>query len=93
MEKVLEVGCMRAQDTDKVRTIITPLATTGLRLTECMSLRKDGVDLDTRGLKIVGKDGKRRVVPLLESTAQMLASYLEARSLDSPFVFQGRMLL
>jgi len=89
VEKVLEVGCLRAQDSLKMRTVIVLLATTGLRLTECMSLRKDGVDLEARELRILGKGGRRRVVPLLESTAQMLAGYLGERPSDSPFVFPG----
>ena len=89
VEKVLEAGCMRAQDSLKMRTVIVLLATTGLRLTECMSLRKDGVDLEARELKVLGKGNKRRVVPLLESTADMLTNYLEERPSDSPYVFPG----
>ncbi|MFC1914210.1 tyrosine-type recombinase/integrase [Chloroflexota bacterium] len=87
VKKVLEAGCLRAQDSLKIRTVV--VATTGLRLTECMSLRKDGVDLEARELKVLGKVGKRRVVPLLESTAQILAYYLEERKSDSPYVFPG----
>ncbi len=89
VEKVLEIGCLRAQDSMKIRTVVILLATTGLRLTECMSLKKDSIDLDSKELKILGKGGKRRVVPLLESTAEMLAGYMEARQSDSPFVFPG----
>lgn len=89
VEKVLEVGFHRAQDALKMRTVVLLLATTGLRLTECMSLRRDGVDLEARELRVVGKGNKRRVVPLLESTAQALAAYLEERLSDSPFVFPG----
>ena len=73
-----------------MRTIIVLLATTGLRLKECMSLRKDGVDLEARELRVLGKGNKRRVVPLLESTAGMLANYLEERPSESPYVFPGR---
>lgn len=80
VQKVLEVGCARANDSLKIRTVIVLLATTGVRLTECMSLRKDGIDLEARELRIVGKGGKRRVVPLLETTAEMLASYMGVRS-------------
>ncbi|MFC2018678.1 tyrosine-type recombinase/integrase [Chloroflexota bacterium] len=89
VERVLEEGCLRAQDSLKMRTVIVLLATTGLRLTECMSLRKDGVDMDARELRVLGKGGRRRVVPLLESTAEMLAKYLEGRPSDSPYVFPG----
>ena len=90
VEKVLEAGCLRAQDSLKMRAVIVLLATTGLRLTECMSLRKDGVDLGAKELKVLGKGNKRRVVPLLESTADMLAGYLEERPSESPYVFSGR---
>lgn len=89
VKKVLEVGCVRANDSLKLRTIIVLLATTGLRLTECMSLRRDGVDLEARELRIVGKGNKRRVVPLLESTANMLSDYIEERQSDSPYIFPG----
>lgn len=89
VEKVLEVGCLRANDSLKIRTVIVLLATTGLRLTECMSLKKDFIDLDTKELRILGKGNKRRVVPLLESTSQMLAAYLEERQSDSSFIFPG----
>jgi site-specific recombinase XerD len=88
--KVLEAGCARAQDSLKMRTVVLLLATTGLRLTECMSLRQDCVDLEARELRVAGKGGKRRVVPLLESTAGALASYLNERRPDPPFVFPGR---
>jgi site-specific recombinase XerD len=90
VERVLGVGCARSQDSDKIRTIIVLLATTGLRLTEGLSLRKDAIDFGARELRIVGKGGKPRVVPLLEGTAEMLTAYIETRPSDSPFVFPGR---
>ena len=89
VERVLEAGFMRAQDELKMRTVVTLLATTGLRLTECMSLRRDGVDLEARELRVLGKGNKRRVVPLLDSTAEALNHYLEERQSDSPFIFPG----
>jgi site-specific recombinase XerD len=88
--KVLEAGCARARDSLKTRTVVILLATTGLRLTECMSLRQDCVDLEAKELRVLGKGGKRRVVPLLDSTAGALAAYLGERRPDSPFVFPGR---
>jgi len=48
-----------------------------------MSLRKDGVDLEARELMVTGKGGKRRVVPLLESTAEM-RQWIETPPLGTP---------
>ncbi|MFC2001704.1 tyrosine-type recombinase/integrase [Chloroflexota bacterium] len=90
VKKVLAVGCLRAQDTDKIRTIITLLATTGLRITEAASLRKDCIDLEALELRIRGKGDKHRVVPLLLNTANTLREYLERRPGDSPFIFPGK---
>jgi site-specific recombinase XerD len=89
VQRVLEIGFMRAQDADKMRTVVTLLMTTGLRLTECMSLRKESVDLDKRELTVVGKGGKRRVVPLVQMTTDALRDYTEKRPSDSPFLFPG----
>lgn len=90
VEKVLEVGCHRARDADKLRMIIVLLATTGLRLTEAASIRKESIDFKARELRIIGKGRKLRVVPLLPEIAEALRGYVERQPGDSPFVFPGR---
>jgi site-specific recombinase XerD len=90
VQKVLEVGFARAQDADKMRTVVTILMTTGLRLTECMSLPKQSIDLDKRQLMVVGKGRKRRVVPLVQMTTDTLKGYMERHPSDSPFLFPGK---
>ena len=90
VERVLEVGYARARDSDKIRTVIVVLVTTGRRLTECMSIRKENIDLDKCELNVIGKGDKRRVVPLLETTRDMLAWYTEMYPSDSPFLFPGK---
>lgn len=90
VEKVLEVGCYRARDVDKLRMIIILLATTGLRLTEAASLKKENIDFEAHELRIIGKGRKLRVVPLLPETEEALREYIERRPSDSPFVFPGR---
>lgn len=89
VEKVIEVGCLRSNDANKIRTLIRLLATTGLRLTEAASLRKDGVDFKANELRIVGKGRKLRVVPLLPEVANMLRDYIDSHPSESPFVFPG----
>jgi integrase/recombinase XerD len=90
VERVLNEGCYRARDTDKIRAIIILLATTGLRLTEAASLRKECIDFGPLELRILGKGGKHRIVPLLPMTAETLRGYMERRANNSPFVFPGK---
>jgi site-specific recombinase XerD len=90
VERVLEVGCLRSNDADKIRLIIRLIATTGLRLTEAASLRKDSIDFNSNELWVTGKGRKLRVVPLLPEMAGMLRGYIENRPGDSPFVFPGK---
>jgi integrase/recombinase XerD len=90
VERVLAVGCARQRDSDKMRMAVVLLMTTGLRLTEGLSLRKDGVDAGAMELRVTGKGDKPRVVPLLKVTAEMLAAYIEKYPGGSPFVFPGR---
>lgn len=89
VERVLEVGFARAQDKDKMRTVVIVLATTGLRITECISLKKDAIDFEKRELRVLGKGRKRRTVPLIELTAAQLAWYMQEHPSDSPFIFPG----
>lgn len=90
VRRVLEVGFMRAQDADKMKTVVTILMTTGLRLTECMSLPKESIDLDKKQLTVVGKGRKRRIVPLVQLTVDTLRGYIERHPNDSPFLFPGK---
>lgn len=49
------------------------LATTGLRISEAASIRKENIDVNALELRVTGKGGKHRVVPLLPITAKVLA--------------------
>ena len=89
VKKVLRTDCYRAADTDKLRTLIILLATTRLRVTEAASLKKEFIDFDALELRILGKGGKHRVVPLLPMTAEALRGYMGRRPSKSPFVFHS----
>ena len=90
VERVLNEGCLRSNDTEKIRTLIRLIATTGLRLSEAASLRKDSIDFTANELRVIGKGRKLRVVPLLPEVSNMLREYIDKRPSDSPFVFPGR---
>ena len=52
----------------------------GLRISEAVALTRADIDLDAMALRVLGKRGKTRAIPLPESTVGWLARYLgEAR--------------
>lgn len=54
----------------------------GLRISEAVSLPRADLDLDTAAVRVIGKRGKVRVVPLPEATIAWIERYLqEARPL------------
>jgi integrase/recombinase XerD len=48
----------------------------GLRVSEAMGLQKAGVDLDDRLIRVIGKGGKERVVPIGRHAAEALGRYV-----------------
>lgn len=50
----------------------------GLRISEALSLTVENVDLEEGLLRVTGKRGKTRVVPLPRMTAELLARYLSS---------------
>lgn len=56
------------------------IATTGLRVSEALSLDASDIDMETGVLTVrEGKGGKERILPLSESVAAHLAAYAEER--------------
>jgi len=87
--KVMETGCARRKDTDKLKTLMLLLATTGLRITEAATILKDSMNLKNLELRVAGKGDKWRTVPLLPVTARVLADHMRRRRSDSPYLFPG----
>jgi len=61
------------------RAILELLFSTGLRVSELVSLDRDKVNLETREFGVIGKGGKARVVFLSERSAEALDKYLKTR--------------
>jgi site-specific recombinase XerD len=51
----------------------------GLRCTEIVTLRLDGVDLDTGRLSVIGKGDREREVPVVSRLRALLLRYLDVR--------------
>jgi len=93
-----EVGRLMAQPCkDTVlglrdRAVVTVLYGTGIRATECASLKDADVDLEGQTIRVVGKGGHERVVPLHPEVAQVLQRYrgVRGRVLSTTAFFKSR---
>jgi site-specific recombinase XerD len=64
------------------RTILETLFSTGLRVSELVSLNRDQVDLERREFGVKGKGNKLRVVFLSDTAAEWIERYLKSRQDD-----------
>lgn len=62
------------------KAILEVLFSTGLRVSELVSLDRDKVDLDRREFGVIGKGGRARVVFLSGRAAEYVKQYIEARN-------------
>jgi len=61
------------------KAILELLFSTGLRVSELVSLNRDQIDLKTREFGIIGKGGKQRVVFISHQAATFMDRYLKSR--------------
>jgi len=66
------------------RAILTLLYGTGIRATECAQATLDDVDLNDGSIRVVGKGGHERVIPLNDKVVESLQVYLQARGRIDP---------
>ena len=66
------------------RAILTLLYGTGIRASECAGLKDEDVDLDQRLIKVRGKGGHERSVPLNIKVVQSLQTYRHCRGMGNP---------
>ncbi|MRR33310.1 tyrosine recombinase XerC [bacterium] len=75
------------------RAILETLYSCGLRVSELTGLDVGGVDLEQGMVRVLGKGGKERIVPLGSHAAAALSDYLEARDqppLGAPLMLNAR---
>ncbi len=61
------------------RAILTLLYGTGIRANECATVTDGDIDFDLKTIRVLGKGGHQRIVPLNETVLQALLNYKEAR--------------
>lgn len=64
--------------------ILRLLYATGIRATECADVREEWVDLGEKTIKVLGKGGRERVIPLNRRAVTALRQYRQQRGPISP---------
>ncbi len=80
MEDLLKMPDIATISGLRDRAMMETLFSTGLRVSELISLNRDHVNLDRREFGVVGKGGKARVVFLSQEAVFWLGQYLEKRN-------------
>lgn len=80
LEKLFEAVETRELRGLRDRAILEVLFSTGLRVSELVSLSRDDTNIETGEFSVLGKGGKRRVVFLSKHAKQWLTQYLEKRN-------------
>jgi integrase/recombinase XerD len=84
VEKLLSVPDTATPKGLRDRAMLEVLYATGLRVSELIGLRLDGVNLDGGFVRCIGKGSKERIVPLGASAASAVAAYLQVRKVRKP---------
>lgn len=75
-ERLIEAAVGTQPRALRDQALVELLYGAGLRVSEAMGLEKAGVDLDDRLVRVIGKGGKERVVPIGRHAAEALRRYL-----------------
>ena len=70
--------------------IIALLLSTGMRLSEVLSLRTNDIDLKRRMIRVIGKGGKERIVYMTSWCAEIVGKYVKGANNDRIFRVSAR---
>jgi len=72
------------------KLILALLYSSGLRVSELVTLQTNNIDLEERTIRIRGKGEKDRIVLFDDATKEMMEEFLQKRSCDSEYLFVNR---
>lgn len=87
MERLLNMPEISTKEGMRDKAILEVLFSTGLRVSELVSLNRDMINLDRREFSVVGKGRRTRIVFLSERAADWLRRYLATREDDLRPIF------
>ena len=71
----------------RMRTLWEILLSTGMRISECLSINKEDIEWEQKEIMIVGKGNKQRTVFLNDRAIQWLQAYMIRRTDHNPALF------
>jgi integrase/recombinase XerD len=77
LEKMLDIPDVTKPEGLRDRALMELIYGAGLRVSEAVELERAALDLEERAIRVSGKRGKTRRVPLPQDTAEWVARYLE----------------
>jgi site-specific recombinase XerD len=80
MMRLLNQPLNSAKNGLRDRAILELLFSTGLRVSELVSLNREQINLNTREFGVIGKGGRSRVVFITKHAAEWVDKYLKSRS-------------
>lgn len=87
MERLLNMPDMNTKEGVRDKAMLEVLFSTGLRVSELVSLNRDQINLDRREFSVIGKGRRTRIVFLSERSAEWLRKYLATREDDLRPIF------
>lgn len=79
VDRLLNMPDMNTKEGIRDKAILEVLFSTGLRVSELVSLNRDQINLDRREFSVVGKGRRTRIVFLSDRAAEWLRKYLMGR--------------
>ena len=79
MDLLLQAPDVKTMKGLRDRAMLEVLYATGLRVSELVGLRVEGLNAEGRFVRCLGKGSKERIVPIGESAATAVSAYLQSR--------------
>jgi len=90
MERVFNAVPDDSKDAIRDRAILELFYSTGVRLSELTSLRKDAINWDQMTIRVLGKGNRERVIPIGSVAVKALKNYIQSTPADSRYVFANK---
>lgn len=80
LNRMMELAPADTPQSTQDRSILELFYSTGIRLTELVNLNVDDINFELNQIKVLGKGAKQRIVPLGQSTADVLKKHLQNKA-------------